>query len=144
MKINYMKTISILLLNALLTFTSVAFAEVAIIVNPANNSTFSDDEISRIFLDKLKTFPNGEKAVPVNLKFGSSIRNEFEDKLLNKSSSQVKAYWSKLVFSGKGKPPAELVSDKDVIALVSSDSNVIAYIDAANVDDSVKVIKNIN
>ncbi len=141
MNIKHIKSISLFLVATLLTFTSSAFADVAIIVNASNSTTLSDKDISRLFLGKLKKFSNGDKAVAVNLKFGSDIRNEFEKKVLKKSSSQIKAYWSKLVFSGKGKPPPELVSDKDIIALVSSDSNVIAYIDAANVDDTVKVLK---
>lgn len=118
-----------------------AYADVAVIVNPSNNSEISDQDIARIFLGKLKAFPNGEKAVALNLSAGSETRNDFEQKVLNKSSTQIKAYWSKLVFSGKGKPPPELVSDNDILALVSEDSNVIAYIDAKNVNASVKVIK---
>jgi len=137
------KTVNRMLVSILLTFTTslMAYAEVVIIVNPSNTASLSDKDISRIFLGKMKSFSNGDKAVAVNLKFGSETRNEFEQKVLNKSSSQIKAYWSKLVFSGKGKPPPELVSDKDVIALVASDSNVIAYIDSVNVDDTVKVLK---
>ena len=141
MNIKYTKAINLFLVVTFLAFTSSAFADVAIIVNASNSTSLSDKDISRLFLGKLKKFSNGEKAVAVNLKFGSDTRNEFEKKVLKKSSSQIKAYWSKLVFSGKGKPPPELVSDKDIIALVSSDSNVIAYIDAANVDDTVKVLK---
>ncbi|MCJ8322020.1 MAG: phosphate ABC transporter substrate-binding protein [Colwellia sp.] len=127
------------LLTSLASMT--AYAEVVIIVNPSNTATLSDKDISRIFLGKLKSFSNGDKVVAVNLKFGSETRNEFEKKVLHKSSSQIKAYWSKLVFSGKGKPPPEMVSDKDVISLVASDSNVIAYVDSASVDDTVKILK---
>ncbi len=141
MNIFQRKTIKCALLFTLLSSTVAVYANVAVIVNPSNNSKISDQDIGRIFLGKLKKFSNGEKAVALNLKFGSETRNDFEQKVLNKSSRQIKAYWSKLVFSGKGKPPPELISDKDVLALVSADSNVIAYVDAASVDGSVKVIK---
>jgi len=143
MNIKNVKAVNRMFVAVLFTLSASvsAYAEVVIIVNPSNTATLSDKDISRIFLGKLKSFSNGDKAVAVNLKFGSETRNEFEKKVLNKSSSQIKAYWSKLVFSGKGKPPPELVSDKDVMALVASDSNVIAYIDSASVDDTVKVLK---
>ncbi len=136
-----MKIIKLALVCSLLTFTSLASAEVAVIVNPNNSAVLSDSDISRLFLGKLKKFSGGDKAVVVNLKFGSATRNEFEQKVLKKSSSQIKAYWSKLVFSGKGKPPKELASDKDILALIASTPNAIAYVDAASVDGSVKVIK---
>ena len=134
---NYIKSIACMVILS----SSMCFADVAIIVNPSNNSTLSDSDISRLFLGKLKAFSSGDKAVAINLKLGNNTRNEFESKVLGKSSSQVKAYWSKQVFSGKGKPLPEMVSDTDVITMVAADSNVIAYVDAANVDDSVKVVK---
>lgn len=129
------------LLCSSMLFSSISFADVAVIVNIDNASVFSDSDISRLFLGKLKKFSSGEKAVAVNLKLGSSTRDEFESKVLGKSSSQIKAYWSKRVFSGKGKPPPELVSDKDILIMVAADDNVIAYVDSAMVDDSVKVVK---
>ncbi len=124
-----------------LLISSICFADVAVIVNPENSSVLSDSDISRLFLGKLKHFSSGEKAVAINLKLGSNTRDEFETKVLGKSSSQIKAYWSKKVFSGKGKPPPELVSDKDILSMVASDSNIIAYVDAENIDNSVKVVK---
>jgi ABC-type phosphate transport system substrate-binding protein len=136
-----MNIIKVVLITSLFSLPSLAFAEVAVIVNSSNTATISDSDISRLFLGKLKSFPNGDKAAPVNSKFGSETRNEFEKKILKKSSSQVKAYWSKLIFSGKGKPPKELGSDKDILTLVASDPTIIGYVDAASVDSTVKVIK---
>ena len=124
-----------------LLFCSVCSADVAVIVNPENTAVLSDSDISRLFLGKLKQFSSGDKAVAINLKLGSNTRDEFETKALGKTSSQIKAYWSKQVFSGKGKPPPELVSDKDILSMVAADNNIIAYVDAASVDDTVKVVK---
>lgn len=136
-----MKLLKLSLLCIALSFSTFTFADVAVIVNSSNSTTLSDNDISRLFLGKLKKFSNGEKVILANLKFGNATRNEFEKKVLKKSSSQVKAYWSKLMFSGKGKPPKELGSDKDVLALVAGNPGAIAYVDAASVDGSVKVIK---
>jgi ABC-type phosphate transport system substrate-binding protein len=125
----------------LCSLSSFAFAEVAIIVNTGNSSQISDNDIKRMFLGKNKKFANGESVKAINLKSGNEIRSDFEKKVLGKSSSQVKAYWSKLIFSGKAKPLKEFASDSEVISWVSSTPNAIAYIDASKVDDSVKVIK---
>jgi len=116
-------------------------AEVAVIVNTGNNSDISDKEMKRMFLGKNKKFANGETVKAINLKSGNAIRGDFEKKVLGKSSSQVKAYWSKLIFSGKAKPLKEFSSDSEVLSWVSSTPNAIGYIDASKVDDSVKVIK---
>jgi len=117
------------------------FAEVAVIVNTGNSSEISDNDIKRMFLGKNKTFSNGEAVNAINLKSGNVTRSDFEKKVLGKSSSQVKAYWSKLIFSGKAKPLKELASDSEILSQVASTPNAIGYIDASKVDASVKVIK---
>ncbi|WP_223271531.1 phosphate ABC transporter substrate-binding protein [Colwellia hornerae] len=131
--------INAILLSTALSFT--AIAEVAVIVNPANSSALTDREISRIFLGKNKTFANGASVMAANLKDESAAREEFESKVLKKTSYQVKSYWAKLIFSGKAKPLAEFDSDADVLNFVAANPDAIGYIDAANVSDKVKVIK---
>lgn len=116
-----------------------ALAEVAVIVNPANSSALDADAIKKIYLGKSKSFDNGTKVNPVN-QDGNSIADEFNDKVVGKSGSQLNAYWSKLVFTGKGTPPEKLSNDQAVIDFVSSNADGIGYIDSAKVTDSVKVV----
>lgn len=128
-------------LAVLLSASFNTFADIAVIVNPANANVLTDKDISRAFLGKLKTFADGQSIEPINSKSSNAARTEFEQKVLKKSSSQVKAYWSKLVFTGKGKPPQELASDSDILKAVASSANAIGYVDAKSVDGSVKVVK---
>ncbi|WP_053979501.1 phosphate ABC transporter substrate-binding protein [Marinagarivorans algicola] len=123
-----------------LSLAAPVFAEVVVIVNPANTANISDDDIGRLFLGKKSKFSDGSKAIPIYLAQGHAARDEFNKKALGKSSSQLKAYWSKLIFTGKGTPPNALGSVNDVIEKISTDPSAIAYIDAASVNDSVKVV----
>lgn len=115
------------------------FAEVAVIVNPANTNQLDANAIKKIYLGKSKSFDNGMKVNPVN-QDSNSIADEFNDKVVGKSGSQLNAYWSKLVFTGKGTPPEKLSNDQAVIDFVTSNNDGIGYIDSAKVTDSVKVI----
>jgi len=127
---------------ALLVF-SLSFAtqaEIAVIVNPANANAVSADDLNRLFLGRASSFSDGVKATPINIAEGQAARDEFDSKVLNRSSAQLKAYWSKLVFTGKGTPPKELADDAAVKAAVASDSSAIGYISSASVDGSVKVV----
>ena len=123
-----------------MSFSLYGVAEVAVIVNTENSNEIQADEIPRIFLGKVKTYGNGDAIEPINSGAGDATRSQFEEGVLNKSSSQVKAYWSKLVFSGKGKPLKEVPSDADVLNYVAANKGAIGYVDASNVNDSVKVI----
>lgn len=100
-------------------FSINAFA-VSVIVHPSNSAALDQSSISRIFLGKAKSFPGGGSAVPINLADGSAGSEDFNAKVLNKSASQLKAYWSKLVFTGKGTPPKAVANDAEMIALIST------------------------
>jgi len=134
-----MKALSILLLTLSLAVTQVN-AEIAVVVNPANANAVSADDLNRLFLGRASSFADGTKATPLNMAEGQAAREEFDNKVLNRSSSQLKAYWSKLVFTGKGTPPKELDNDAAVKAAVAADASAIGYISSASVDGSVKVI----
>ncbi|MET0357173.1 MAG: phosphate ABC transporter substrate-binding protein [Cellvibrio sp.] len=131
--------LSALILSLLLT--SPALAEIAVIVNPASGITsLTEDDVSRIFLGKSKAFPNGSTAVPVNQDEGSATRDKFNEAVCKKNSSQYKAYWSQLVFTGKGTPPKDAGNDAAVKTLVAASPTSIGYVDASAVDASVKVV----
>lgn len=124
----------------ILCFSVTTYAGVAVVVHPSNASELGSAEISRIFLGKMKSFPGGGPAVPINQAEGAGSRGTFEKAVLKKSSSQIKAYWSKLVFTGKGTPPKEVDTDSEVLALIKSNPNLIGYIDESAVTGDVKVV----
>ena len=109
-------------------------AGIMVVVHPNNSSLIDEQVIRNIYLKKLTTFPSGGKAIPLGRKTGSEIAEKFTRKLLQKNPSQLRAYWAKLIFTGKGKPPEEISSDQEVvdminenpefIGIVSSDSNI--------------------
>ena len=134
-----MRTIkTVLLLAALLS--GAAVADIAVVVNPANANAVSADDLNRLFLGRASSFADGSKATPLNMAEGTAARDEFDSKVLNRSAAQLKAYWSKLVFTGKGTPPKELADDAAVKAAVAADSSAIGYISSSSVDSTVKVV----
>lgn len=128
------------LLAALLLTSQASVAEVAVIVHPSNTNALDNNTIARIFTGKMKSYADGSSAVPINQEPSSAATGEFNSKVLKKSASQLKAYWSKLVFTGKGTPPKAVGGDAEVIKLIAANPNLIGYVDASAVDGSVKVI----
>ena len=137
---NYLKKITQIAIVSLALLSVNTFAEISVIVNKSNAASVSVDEIKRIFLGKSKKFSDGATAVPINLSASVSSRSEFDDAALGKSTNQTKAYWSKLVFSGKGNPPKEVSSVAEMIELVSKNPSLIGYVDSASVTGDVKVV----
>ncbi|NRR29383.1 hypothetical protein HSX11_04210 [Oxalobacteraceae bacterium] len=112
-----------------------ARAETVVIVNKANPAT-------RMFHDQAAQFFLGKSAMftPVDQPEGSAIRMDFYPKVADKDAAQVKALWSKLVFTGKGTAPKEYASNAEVRKAVAADPKAIGYIDKSALDDSVKAI----
>lgn len=118
-----------------------AYAQVAVVVGAKSTvGTMTGDQVSAIYLGKTDKFPNGNTALPLDQSAGSAVRGTFYDKVTGKSEAQVKAAWSRLVFSGKATPPKEIGSTAEVKKLISANPDTIGYIEKSAVDSSVKVV----
>jgi ABC-type phosphate transport system substrate-binding protein len=138
---NQLKFHTLAALGALCFASTGAFAQVAVVVNPKSPlATMTADQVSGIFLGKSSTLPSGATALPTDLPDSSPAHDLFYTKVTGKSTAQVKAAWSRLVFSGKATPPKELASAADVKKFVASNPDAIGYIEKSAVDSSVKVV----
>lgn len=119
---------------------SSALAEIVVVVNSKNvNAALTADQVERIFLGKSSSFPDGSIAIPVDLPKGPE-RDTFYSKITGKTSNQLRAYWSKQVFTGAGQPPKESESAQEAINLVGRNPNLVGYVDKAAVNSSVKIV----
>jgi ABC-type phosphate transport system substrate-binding protein len=129
------RLLSSLLATALAAAALPVAAETVVIVNKDNPATrMFSEQASQFFLGKSAMF------TPIDQAEGSKIRADFYQKIADKDPSQVKAIWSKLVFTGKATPPKEFKSNSEVKKAVADDPKAIGYIDKAAADDSVKII----
>lgn len=122
------------------TLANVSIAEIAVIVHLDNVEKLDKGSIAKIYLGKVKRFSNGKTVLPLDQKSGSEIRVQFLDAVVGKTESQMKAYWSRLIFTGKGVPPQILENDAEVKNTVSRNQDSMGFIDAASVDTTVKVL----
>jgi len=134
----FSKTLTGIAVGCSISFFSTAV--VVIVVHPSNDAALDAKDVQRLFLGKEKKFSNGKEAIPINQIPSSTVRSAFDADALGRSSTQIAAYWSKLVFTGKGIPPKELDDDSAVLAVVADNPNAIGYIDSASASDAVKVI----
>jgi ABC-type phosphate transport system substrate-binding protein len=137
-----MKTLKTSLLVGALCFSSgIAMAETVVIVGAKSGiGALEKQQVSDLFLGKASAFPDGKQAVPLDQAEGAAARDEFHSKVTGKSGAQLKSFWSKQVFSGKGTPPKEVPGSADVKKLVADNPNMIGYVDKSVVDGSVKVV----
>jgi ABC-type phosphate transport system substrate-binding protein len=113
---------------------------VAVVSAKSAVPALTSNQLADIFLGRVSRFPSGLLAVPIDLRDGSPERDRFYAKITGKTPAQVKAYWSKIIFTGRGQPPKAVASDLDVKKFVAANVGAIGYIDAALLDDSVRAL----
>ena len=119
-----------------------AIAEVVTVVSAKSPvTTLTRNQVTDIFLGKNDRFPNGGQAVPINQPEGSPVRDEFYAAVAGKSAAQIKAYWSKIIFTCRGFPPREMSNNSEVKKFLADNLNAIGYIDKSALDNSVKVLR---
>ncbi|RMF55584.1 MAG: phosphate ABC transporter substrate-binding protein [Calditrichaeota bacterium] len=100
-----------------------------VIVNEENPvSEISVKELSKIFLKRIRKWDNGEKILPVDLEESSPARESFSREVHQKKVSAIKAYWQKQIFTGRGVPPPEKDSPREVLQYIEEHEGAIGYI----------------
>ena len=119
---------------------AIAADVVAVVSSKSSVTALRANQISDIFLGKSNRFPGGSQAVPIDLAEGSAARDEFYLKIAGKSPAQMKAHWSKIIFTGRGQPPREVANSVEMKKFIVQNPDTIGYIEQSFVDGTVKVL----
>jgi ABC-type phosphate transport system substrate-binding protein len=114
--------------------------EVAVVSAKSTLTTLSKSQLADIFLGKTTRFPDGGRAVPIDQSEGTIARDEFYTWIAGKSTAQMKAYWSRVIFTGRGQPPKTAPSSSEAKRLVVANPEIIAYIDSKLVDGTLRAV----
>jgi len=113
---------------------------VAVVSSKSAITSLSQAQVADIFLGKASRFPDGVRAVPVDQAEGSAARAEFYQKIVGESVAQMKIYWSKIIFTGRGEPPPTVADGRELKKRLQQNPAVIGYIDRNQVDETVRVV----
>jgi ABC-type phosphate transport system substrate-binding protein len=106
--------------------------------NSAVNS-LSENEVRQLFSGQLRSL-GGQRVQAVDLPSSSKEREAFYQKLLGRTPEQMRAYWTRLIFTGQGQPPREVSGTQELTTLVGSSGDFIGYLPAEAAGANVKVL----
>ncbi len=112
---------------------------VVVMAKDSKIENLDDRHVANIFLTRTNRFPNGKKAIPIELK-NSDIRSSFYEEISGKNPTQLMAYWTTLIFSGKGKPPKGYKNVETLITRLENNPGCISYLSLAQVTDDLKIV----
>jgi len=93
-----------------------------------------------LFMGKYSAFPNGRQATPIDIELNDELKGQFYKSLVGLPLARVNAYWSRLKFSGRVKPPAIEQTMEDVKQRLEDDESALAYVYESYVTDKMKVV----
>lgn len=135
-----------LILTALIALHSVScFAytseKIVVVTNQKNDVEVLDKKgLINLFMGKYSAFPNGKQATPIDIEVEAKLKAEFYEALVGLPPARVNAYWSRLKFSGRVKPPEIELTIDDVKQRLEEDESALAYVYESYVTDKMKVV----
>ena len=121
------------LVFAALAATNIRAEDIVVIVNPAAKA-ISKDQIADLYLGR------SGGLTPIDQTAGSAIYVQFYKQATGRDVAQVKAIWSRILFTGRGLPPKQLPDSAAVKQAIAANPNAVGYIEKSAVDASVKVV----
>jgi hypothetical protein len=107
--------------------------EIVVVMGPSA-APLDKDQLAAIYLGRSTTLK------PLDLPESNELRDAFYRKATDRDAAQIKAVWSRIIFTGQGQPPKELPDAAAVKKAVAADPKMVGYIDKSDLDATVKVV----
>ena len=127
-------------LCALMLLVAPAFAQIVIVAGVQSSvPELTHEQAEQIYLGRTQSLPDGQAITIADLPPGT-VRDEFYRKLTGKNPSQIRAHWSRMVFTGRALPPQEAADTAQLRQWLAARPNLIGYMPATDADARVRVL----
>ncbi|KGD66263.1 hypothetical protein Y5S_00735 [Alcanivorax nanhaiticus] len=121
-------------------FSSLVVAGPVVVVSQESAiDSLSQNQVRQIFNGQLRRV-SGISVKPLDLPNGSASRDAFYQQVTGKSAEQMKSYWARMIFTGRGMPPREVSSERELGMLVGSDPGFIGYVEESRVPAGLRLV----
>lgn len=136
-----MRFVQLSLIGCLILLAPLAHADLVLVANPQSGiERLTQDEVINIYLGRYRRLASGAVAEPLDHPVDSELRSRFYRRLVNKNLAEINAYWARLVFSGKTRPPLVVENADSILRQVASQPGALAYVERSQADARVKIV----
>jgi ABC-type phosphate transport system substrate-binding protein len=127
----------------MLCATELGAGALAVIVNRENTlEEIGAPELRAIFRGETQFWGDGTKIRLVVSPPDRPEGRKFNASVYGMTGDELKKYWIRKVFRGDvGVPPKVLPTDAEIIGCVGSTRSAVGFVDAANVDETVRALR---
>ena len=141
--------LGILVTAVLALFAPLAAAQIVIVTSADGRiGELSRQQAEQLYLGRTRSLPDGTPVALADQPAGrlrggggaAAPGDRFYEQLTVKNPSQIRAYWSRMVFTGRALPPQQAENVRELGARLMTDPNLIGYLSAADADPRLKVL----
>lgn len=115
-------------------------AEVVVVV--AQNSaitSLSENQLRQLYLEGSGRIA-GNSVKALDLPEGNQTRKEFYQAAVGKTPAQMKSYWARMIFTGRGVPPRMVSGDRAMQVMLENNPELVGYLPVNQVTSGLKVL----
>ncbi|MGL4473146.1 MAG: hypothetical protein ACRCT7_01580 [Shewanella sp.] len=136
-----MRILAMVILN--FTLLTSAYAAAGLLVVMQKNAPVEKldrHQVVDIFMGRNNMLNTDQKYRVFDQNTVTGIRESFYRQLVNRSETQIDAYWARLLFSGRTAPPTMVKGMDELVQKVVQTPGGIAYISRDKLVDELKVV----
>jgi hypothetical protein len=117
-----------------------AESKIAVIVGEKSTvAHVSLDDLRELYLRRMRLWPDGSRAIPINLPPDHPARERFSRLVLGRSIQDLVPYWNARYFEGIT-PPMVLPSPAAIRAYLAAEPGAIAYVPVEEAGESCRIL----
>ncbi len=115
-------------------------AEVVVVVGKESPVTsLSESQLRQLYLEGAGRIA-GNSLKALDLPEESRVRTEFYEEAVGKSPAQMKSYWARMIFTGRGAPPRMVSGVRAMQVMLENNPELVGYLPADQVSSGLKVL----
>ncbi|MEM7256264.1 MAG: hypothetical protein AAF404_02640 [Pseudomonadota bacterium] len=111
-----------------------------VVTHPDNRDDITRKDLYRLYFGKHTSMPGGAQLIPILNDGDEEQLRHFSSTMLQRSSQQLRSYWARQLFTGKGNPPVRVKSAVDVKKMIADNPQFIGYLWESELDSSLRVV----
>ncbi|MCK0155156.1 hypothetical protein MWU49_15685 [Alcanivorax sp. S6407] len=120
------------------------FAEVVVVVSMDSPVTgLSESQLRQLYLEGSGRV-DGISVRALDLPEGAKVREDFYQKAVGKTPAQMKGYWARMIFTGRGAPPRMVSGNRAMQVMLDNNPEMVGYLPANQVGDKLKVLRTLD
>lgn len=128
-------------LAALIIFLPLqVMAEVVVVVGKDSPiSSLSESQLRQLYLEGSARI-GGISVKALDLPEDNRARKDFYQEAVGKTPAQMKSYWARMIFTGRGAPPRMVSGNRAMQVMLENNPELIGYLPGDQVSSGLKVL----